>query len=232
VNKDNIRAGCKRCGYPGHLTFECRNFVRVDPRKDIVLDVSSTSSEESEEEERQQDVRKEKIFGSSRSKDSRKEKHKKRSKERSHRKAKKRSHSSSDDDDDDEEDASRKKKKKSHKKKGKKEKREKEKRSMKKRRVRAGKRVQMQVMSPGEVETLINLQQLLFGSLQVDSWSLCACKISTCDCKGATKTRPWAGKLNIAAYSAAPVRSHMGECCLCGLGMPMRSVYRTKYNLA
>lgn len=35
----------------GHLTFECRNFVRVDPRKDIVLDVSSTSSEESEDEE-------------------------------------------------------------------------------------------------------------------------------------------------------------------------------------
>lgn len=35
----------------GHLTFECRNFVRVDPQKDIVLDVSSTSSEESEEDE-------------------------------------------------------------------------------------------------------------------------------------------------------------------------------------
>lgn len=51
----------------GHLTFECRNFVRVDPRKDIVLDVSSTSSEESEEEG-QQEVRKEKILGSSRSK--------------------------------------------------------------------------------------------------------------------------------------------------------------------
>lgn len=34
----------------GHLTFECRNFVRVDPQKDIVLDVSSTSTEESEED--------------------------------------------------------------------------------------------------------------------------------------------------------------------------------------
>lgn len=51
----------------GHLTFECRNFVRVDPRKDIVLDVSSTSSEESEEEE-QEAVSKEKIFDSSHSK--------------------------------------------------------------------------------------------------------------------------------------------------------------------
>uniref|UniRef100_A0A672NGP6 Uncharacterized protein n=1 Tax=Sinocyclocheilus grahami TaxID=75366 RepID=A0A672NGP6_SINGR len=96
----------------GHLTFECRNFVRVDPRKDIVLDVSSTSSEESEEEE-QVAVSKEKIFDSSHSKgnftvshnvlcfhfclrsscsreDSRKEKCKKKSKDRSHRKAKKR----------------------------------------------------------------------------------------------------------------------------------------------
>uniref|UniRef100_A0A8D2J4T4 Protein SREK1IP1 n=1 Tax=Varanus komodoensis TaxID=61221 RepID=A0A8D2J4T4_VARKO len=50
-NKDNIRAGCKKCGYPGHLTFECRNFLRVDPKRDIVLDVSSTSSEDTEEEE-------------------------------------------------------------------------------------------------------------------------------------------------------------------------------------
>ncbi|XP_041049042.1 protein SREK1IP1 isoform X2 [Carcharodon carcharias] len=55
-NKDNIRAGCKKCGYPGHLTFECRNFVRVDPQKDIVLDVSSTSSEDTEEEEELQQL--------------------------------------------------------------------------------------------------------------------------------------------------------------------------------
>ncbi|XP_069483448.1 protein SREK1IP1 isoform X2 [Ambystoma mexicanum] len=34
----------------GHLTFECRNFLRVDPKRDIVLDVSSTSSEESDDE--------------------------------------------------------------------------------------------------------------------------------------------------------------------------------------
>ena len=37
----------------GHLTFECRNFVKVDPQHQAVhLDVSSTSSEDSEEEER------------------------------------------------------------------------------------------------------------------------------------------------------------------------------------
>ncbi|EHB00365.1 Axin interactor, dorsalization-associated protein [Heterocephalus glaber] len=49
-NKDNVRAGCKKRGYPGHLTFECCNFLRVDPKRDIVLDVSSTSSEDSDEE--------------------------------------------------------------------------------------------------------------------------------------------------------------------------------------
>ena len=29
----------------GHLTFQCRNFVKVDPDRDIILDVSSTSSD-------------------------------------------------------------------------------------------------------------------------------------------------------------------------------------------
>ena len=29
----------------GHLTFQCRNFLKVDPAKDILLDVSSTSSD-------------------------------------------------------------------------------------------------------------------------------------------------------------------------------------------
>lgn len=46
-NKD-VRAACKKCGYPGHLTYQCRNFIKVDPNKDIVLDVSSTSSEDDE----------------------------------------------------------------------------------------------------------------------------------------------------------------------------------------
>ncbi|XP_053196046.1 placenta-specific gene 8 protein-like [Scomber japonicus] len=27
------------------------------------------------------------------------------------------------------------------------------------------------------------------------------------------------------------IASDMGECCLCGLGMPIRSVYRTRYNI-
>merc|ERR1711944_154533 len=39
------RPACKKCGYPGHLTYECRNFLRLDPEKEVLLDVSSTSSE-------------------------------------------------------------------------------------------------------------------------------------------------------------------------------------------
>lgn len=41
----DTRPACKKCGYPGHLTFECRNFLRLDPEKEVLLDISSTSSE-------------------------------------------------------------------------------------------------------------------------------------------------------------------------------------------
>lgn len=44
-SKESTRPACKKCGYAGHLTYQCRNFVKVDPNKEIVLDVSSTSSE-------------------------------------------------------------------------------------------------------------------------------------------------------------------------------------------
>lgn len=33
----------------GHLTFQCRNFLKVNPAQDVVLDVSSTSSESDED---------------------------------------------------------------------------------------------------------------------------------------------------------------------------------------
>ncbi|KAL3219737.1 hypothetical protein MRX96_030277 [Rhipicephalus microplus] len=48
---DTVRPACKKCGYPGHFTYQCRNFLKVNPNKDIVLDVSSTSSEEDSEDE-------------------------------------------------------------------------------------------------------------------------------------------------------------------------------------
>jgi hypothetical protein len=43
--KETTRPACKKYGYARHLTFQCRNFIKVDPHKKIVLDVSSTSSE-------------------------------------------------------------------------------------------------------------------------------------------------------------------------------------------
>ena len=35
----------------GHLTFQCRNFVKVDPQREIILDVSSTSSDTDDDTE-------------------------------------------------------------------------------------------------------------------------------------------------------------------------------------
>ncbi|XP_023221606.1 protein SREK1IP1-like [Centruroides sculpturatus] len=48
---DSVRPACKKCGYPGHFTYQCRNFLKVNPNKDIVLDISSTSSETDSDEE-------------------------------------------------------------------------------------------------------------------------------------------------------------------------------------
>lgn len=28
-NKEVVRAACKKCGYAGHLTYQCRNFLKV-----------------------------------------------------------------------------------------------------------------------------------------------------------------------------------------------------------
>lgn len=45
-----IRLGCKKCGFPGHLTFQCRNFVRNTGQNVGLIDVSSTTSLSSDEE--------------------------------------------------------------------------------------------------------------------------------------------------------------------------------------
>ncbi|KAF3835221.1 hypothetical protein F7725_027779 [Dissostichus mawsoni] len=129
--------GDLEAGEAGHLTFECRNFVRVDPQKDIVLDVSSTSSEEESEDD--VPVQRTEKLGRSKgshddSKDGRKGRHK--LKKSSDRKSRKRSNSSSDDatkkkkkrstsySSSDEEQSGKKKKVKSQKKKSKKSKKE------------------------------------------------------------------------------------------------------------
>uniref|UniRef100_A0A2C9JI18 Protein SREK1IP1 n=1 Tax=Biomphalaria glabrata TaxID=6526 RepID=A0A2C9JI18_BIOGL len=48
-SSDNLRTACKKCGYGGHLTYQCRNFLKADPSKEVVLDVSSTSSDTEDE---------------------------------------------------------------------------------------------------------------------------------------------------------------------------------------
>ncbi|KAI0983451.1 hypothetical protein GJ496_008908 [Pomphorhynchus laevis] len=49
--KDSYRAACKKCGYVGHLSFQCRNFLQSDSTKAVLLDVSSTSSPSSTDED-------------------------------------------------------------------------------------------------------------------------------------------------------------------------------------
>ncbi|XP_022698825.1 protein SREK1IP1-like [Varroa jacobsoni] len=41
---------CSRCGYPGHFTYQCRNFLKVNKPGGVCVDVSSTSSEDSDDE--------------------------------------------------------------------------------------------------------------------------------------------------------------------------------------
>ncbi|GFQ90607.1 CCHC-type domain-containing protein [Trichonephila clavata] len=111
---DNIRPACKKCGYPGHFTYQCRNFLKINPDKDIVLDISSTSSESEEdfispltklrEEEKKQEEKEEKL-----SKHLKSKKHRSRSRHRSS--------SESDSESDSDSSSRRKHKKKKHKKK-------------------------------------------------------------------------------------------------------------------
>ncbi|XP_046400997.1 protein SREK1IP1-like [Ischnura elegans] len=112
--KETIRPACKKCGYAGHLTYQCRNFIKVDPNKDIVLDVSSTSTDSAEEyltpltDLREKELKK-KV---------KKQKKKKKSKEKSKSRDRSRSRSkdSSDSDSDDSERSSKKKRSKKKKK--------------------------------------------------------------------------------------------------------------------
>ncbi len=51
------KPACKKCGYPGHLTFECRNTISLGNATTsvnaaaVVLDVSSTSSDSSDDDD-------------------------------------------------------------------------------------------------------------------------------------------------------------------------------------
>ena len=47
TNRNTI-SGCRKCGYPGHLSYECRNGIKIGAgrNQNFVLDISSTSSED------------------------------------------------------------------------------------------------------------------------------------------------------------------------------------------
>ncbi|KAE9416627.1 hypothetical protein Angca_009715, partial [Angiostrongylus cantonensis] len=40
-----VTGACRKCGYPGHLPFQCRNCIQLKPGQSTVIDISSTSSE-------------------------------------------------------------------------------------------------------------------------------------------------------------------------------------------
>ncbi|KRZ87569.1 Regulator of chromosome condensation [Trichinella sp. T8] len=42
---DPSKGACRKCGYVGHLTYQCRNLIKLKAQKDVVIDISSTSSE-------------------------------------------------------------------------------------------------------------------------------------------------------------------------------------------
>uniref|UniRef100_A0A0N5AR93 Protein SREK1IP1 n=1 Tax=Syphacia muris TaxID=451379 RepID=A0A0N5AR93_9BILA len=44
-----VTGACRKCGYVGHLAYQCRNFLQPKGASSIVLDVSSTSSESESE---------------------------------------------------------------------------------------------------------------------------------------------------------------------------------------
>lgn len=119
AKETTARPACKKCGYSGHLTFQCRNFIKIDPNKDIVLDVSSTSSE-SEEEYVTPLVQLRETELAIKLKQAATQKKKKK------KKSKKRKHKSSDNDSSESEDKERKKKKQKKHKKHKKEKKSKD----------------------------------------------------------------------------------------------------------
>jgi len=110
AKETTARPACKKCGYSGHLTFQCRNFIKIDPNKDIVLDVSSTSSEPDEEYVTPLvQLRETELALKLKEAASKKKKKKK-------KKSKKRKHNTTDSESSDDDTAERKKKHKKHKK--------------------------------------------------------------------------------------------------------------------
>lgn len=90
-----VTGACRKCGFPGHLPFQCRNYIQLKPGQSTVIDVSSTSSESETETPL---VKKHKK--KHKKKDSKKEKKEKKDKKKKKEKKRRRHSSSSDSDDD------------------------------------------------------------------------------------------------------------------------------------
>ncbi len=125
--KEQKLGACKKCGYTGHLTFQCRNFIRLEQAKEVVLDVSSTSSDsDSDYNTPLTDLRSAELKARLQKKKSKKEKKSKKAKKRRRRHSSSSSESDSDDDSDSDDRRKSKKRKKSKKKKHKKDKKRKQ----------------------------------------------------------------------------------------------------------
>ena len=49
VVRPTASGACRKCGFPGHLSYQCRNTIKIRPDQKIHVDISSTSSEDDDE---------------------------------------------------------------------------------------------------------------------------------------------------------------------------------------
>ncbi|XP_055643088.1 protein SREK1IP1-like [Toxorhynchites rutilus septentrionalis] len=101
--KDTVRSACKKCGYAGHLTYQCRNYLKIDKNQTIVTGNNRSGSESPEwnyltplQELRRQEEHQEKTQAE---KHDNKHKDAAKSSRRSSKRKRSRSRSSSSDDD-------------------------------------------------------------------------------------------------------------------------------------
>lgn len=91
LSGESFRPACKKCGYPGHFTYQCRNLIVLNPAQNPMLDISSTSSECSDDETPLKLLNKQELDTKASEKrdekSKKKHKHKKKSKKRDRKKS-------------------------------------------------------------------------------------------------------------------------------------------------
>lgn len=83
--RQTVTGACRKCGYPGHLPFQCRNYIQLKPGQTTVIDISSTSSESDAETPLVRKLNKERE---KKSKKKKKRKKKEKKKKEKHKKVK------------------------------------------------------------------------------------------------------------------------------------------------